>query len=89
MASIWKVGGAYMFETNYGEYTEEAVAVALRTIQDICSINKDSCGCSSKCPFLELWDGGARQICHISYNYPDDWKLNQFPPKQWEPFYKG
>lgn len=78
-----------MFEKNYGEYTEEAVAVALRTIQDICSINKDSCGCSSKYPFLELWDGGARQICHISYNYPDDWKLNQFPPKQWEPFYKG
>lgn len=78
-----------MFEKNYGEYTEEAVAVALRTIQDICSINKDSCGCSSKCPFLELWDGGVRQICHISYNYPDDWKLNQFPPKQWEPFYKG
>lgn len=59
MASIWKVGGAYMFEKNYGEYTEEAVAVALRTIQDICSINKDSCGCSSKCPFLELWDGGS------------------------------
>lgn len=78
-----------MDEKNYGEYTEEAVAVALRTIQDICSINKDSCGCSSKCSFLELWDGGARQICHISYNYPDDWKLNQFPPKQWEPFYKG
>lgn len=78
-----------MDEKNYVEYTKEEVAVALKTIQDICSINKDSCGCSSKCPFLELWDGGARQICHISYNYPDDWKLNQFPPKQLEPFYKG
>lgn len=43
-----------MFEKNYGEYTEEAVAVALKTIQDICALNKDSCGCSSKCPFLEL-----------------------------------
>lgn len=46
-----------MFDKNYGEYTEEAVAVALKTIQDICALNKDSCGCSSKCPFLELWDG--------------------------------
>lgn len=48
-----------MFDKNYGEYTEEAVAVALKTIQDICTLNKDSCGCSSKCPFLELWDGGS------------------------------
>lgn len=78
-----------MSEKNYGEYTEEAVAVALKTIQDICTINEDSCGCNITCPFLELLDGGTRQICQISYNYPDDWKLNQFPPKQWEPFYKG
>lgn len=48
-----------MFDKNYGEYTEEAVAVVLKTIQDICALNKDSCGCSSKCPFLELWDGGS------------------------------
>ena len=75
-----------MFEKNYGEYTEEAVAVALKTIQDICALHKDCCGCSSTCPFLELQDGGAREICHVVYNHPVDWKLNKFPPKQWELF---
>lgn len=78
-----------MDEKNYGEYTKEEVGVALKTIQDICALNKDCYGCSITCPFLELQDGGARQICHISYDYPVDWRLNEFPPKQWEPFYKG
>ena len=54
-----------MFDKNYGEYTEEAVAVALKTIQDICALNKDSCGCSSKCPFLELWELGKYVISPI------------------------
>ena len=78
-----------MDEKNYGEYTKEEVAVALKTIQDICDFNGDSCGCNITCPFLELLDGGTRQICHISYNYPDNWKLNKFSSEQWEPFYKG
>ena len=78
-----------MDEKNYGEHTDEEVAKSLKTIQDICSLNKDDCGCSIKCPFLELQDGGARQICPITYNYPAVWRLNKFPPKQWEPFYKG
>ena len=78
-----------MSEKNYGEYTEEAVAVALKTIQDICTLSKDDFGCSIKCPFLELQDGGARQVCPIIYNCPVDWRLNKFPPKQWEPFDKG
>lgn len=78
-----------MDEKNYGEYTEEAVAVALKTIQDICDLNIDSCGCNTTCPFLELLDGGARQICSITYNNPHYWRLNKFPPEQWVPFCKG
>lgn len=78
-----------MDEKNYGEYTEEAVAVALKTIQDICALNKKACGCKMECPFLGFQDGGARQRCHIAYDYPAVWRLNSFPPRQWEPFYKG
>lgn len=79
-----------MDEKNYGEYTEEAVAVALKTIQDICMLNKRVCGCKVECPFLELQDGGAKQICRISScGCPSKWALNPIPPKQWEPFYKG
>ena len=33
-----------MDEKNYGEYTDEEVAKSLKTIQDICSLNKDDCG---------------------------------------------
>lgn len=77
-----------MIEKNYAGHTNEEVAKSLKTIQDICSLNKKGYDCDIKCPFLELQDGGARQICHISYDYPVDWKLNKFPPKQWEPFYK-
>lgn len=78
-----------MDEKKYGEYTDEEVAKSLKTIQDICSLNKDDCGCSIKCPFLELQDGGARQICSIIDNRPTDWRLNKFPPKRWVPFCKG
>ena len=78
-----------MSEKNYGEYTEEAVAVALKTIQDICTINKDSCGCNITYPFLKLLDGGTRQICPITSSHPGYWRLNEFPPKQWVPFCKG
>ena len=79
-----------MDEKNYEGYTEEEVAVALKIIREICCCNMDSEDeCMVECPFLELQDGGARQICPITYNYPAVWRLNKFPPKQWEPFYKG
>lgn len=72
-----------MSEKNYEGYTEEEVAVALKTIRDICCCNLDSEGeCMVECPFLN----NTSRICRVTYDSPYQWSLNPFPPKSWTPF---
>lgn len=72
-----------MDEKNYEGYTEEEVAVALKTIRDICCCNLDSEDeCMVECPFFN----NASRICRVTYDSPCQWSLNPFPPKSWTPF---
>lgn len=61
------------------KHTKEEIVNALKVIKDEC---EDHPVCAA-CPF---WSPEANPKCMVSYQYPEDWKINNAEPELWRAF---